>query len=95
VRVMRVKAVARVLVLEGYSMRGSLWCGCHPTIDIVPGHTSPPLHDIPHTLTSLTIGFGAPMFLYIVQNEYISVTVIFNDICVSEISIHSGIKDPT
>jgi hypothetical protein len=39
--VMQVKATAQVL--EGYSTRGSesLWCGCHPTIDIVPGQNKP------------------------------------------------------
>jgi hypothetical protein len=39
--VMQVKATARVL--EGCSTTGSesLWCGCHPTIDIVPGKNKP------------------------------------------------------
>jgi hypothetical protein len=94
VRVMRVKAAARVL--EGYSTRGSLWCGCHPTVDIVPGHTPPP-HDIPPAPTSLPVGFGAPTFLYSVRVHTcisVSVTVIFDDICAPKISIHSGIRDP-
>ncbi len=92
-RVMPVRVKAATRVLEGYSTRGSPWCGCHPTIDTVPGHTRPPPHNIPHAPTSLTVGFGVPMFLYTVQHEYISVTVI-DDICASKILIDSGIRDP-
>jgi hypothetical protein len=68
---MRVKATARVL--EDYSTRGSnsesLWCGCHPTIDTVPGQNKPFAHDIPPAPTPLPVGFGTPisMFLYTVR----------------------------
>jgi hypothetical protein len=39
----------------------------HPTVDIVPRQTIRLPHDILPVSTSLPVGFGAPMFLYIVQ----------------------------
>ena len=61
----------------------------YSSVGIVPGHTNLPLHDIPPAPTSLPVGFGALIDLYLVPYKHASVNVIFDDICASKMGDES------